>query len=265
MKCMDVGYPVAVSSQRSRMRDRVRTTRPVARLKQGRTDWYRIAAAERDADMTKVFIYDEIGYFGVSANDFVRDLQDVSTSTIDLQVNSPGGEVFDGVAIYEALLDHPATVNVTVQSLAASAASFIVQAGDSIEIARNATMMIHDAWGLEIGNAEDMRKMADELDRVSENIADIYAQRAGGSVTQWRDAMRAETWYSADEAIEAGLADRVKPRKNDDVDDDPAPEDRWDLSVFAYAGRSNAPDPLIPARSPVDMRGISSAIREAFA
>src|SRR5690606_8034659 len=102
---------------------------------------------------------------------------------------------------------HQAHVTVIVDSLAASIASVIAMAGDRVVMAKNATMMIHDGHGLSIGNAADMREMADLLDKVSDNIASVYAERAGGDVAEWRERMRAETWYSADEAVSAGLAD----------------------------------------------------------
>lgn len=168
--------------------------------------WYRITNA---ADRATVYIYDEISDFGVSADSFVRELEQVSSPTIDLRVNSPGGAVFDAVAIYSALRNHKATVEATVDGIAASAASFITMSGDTIAIEKPARMMIHDAAGLVLGDAGDMREMADLLDELSDTIASIYADRAGGAVAAWRESMRKTTWYSADAAVKAGLADRV--------------------------------------------------------
>ncbi len=220
---------------------KLKTARPVARLKQGRTDWYRIA--NKAGDVAEVYIYDEIGYWGVTAKDLVDELRDITAPRIDLHINSPGGDAFDGIAIYQALKDHAADVTTTVDSLAASAASFIAMAGDRVVMTRNATMMIHDAFGLSVGNAADMRDMAERLDKVSDNIADIYMQHAGGSVASWRDAMRVETWYDADEAVAAGLADEVKGKGTGD------PADSWDLSIYSFAGREQAPAPKIAARA----------------
>jgi ATP-dependent protease ClpP protease subunit len=223
--------------------DRVlRLARPVARLRQGRTGWYRIA--NKAGGTAEVYIYDEIGYFGTTAKGFVDELRQVKAARIDLHLNSPGGDAFDGIAIYQALLDHKATVTTHVDALAASAASFIAMAGEQIVIARNATMMIHDAFGLAVGNAGDMRDLAERLDKV----ADIYAQRAGGTVADWREAMRAETWYDAEEAVEAGLADEVKartPAEDDEEESPAAADDSFDLSVFTYAGRDHAPAPQL--------------------
>lgn len=224
---------------------RLKTARPLASLKQGRNDWYRIENATSEASAATVHIYDEIGYWGVTAQDFVRELQAVDAGRIDVHLNSPGGEVFDGIAIMNALKQHQAHVTVIVDSLAASIASVIAMAGDRVVMAKNATMMIHEGSGLAIGNAADMREMADLLDKVSDNIASVYAERAGGEVAEWRERMRAETWYSADEAVAAGLADEVMPAP------DKTPTDTWDLSIFNYSGRAAAPAPVIaPAVEP---------------
>jgi len=175
--------------------------------------WYRIenfVSTEDGQTAASVYIYDEIGWYGVTAQDFVRDLMQVTAAEIHVHINSPGGDVFDGVAIYNALLSHPANIVVHVDGLAASAASFIAQAGDVRLIARNAQMMIHDAQGVCMGAAVDMREMADLLDKASDNIADIYSTRCGGTTKQWRGQMEATVWYSAAEAVQAGLADKVE-------------------------------------------------------
>jgi ATP-dependent protease ClpP protease subunit len=173
-------------------------------------DWYRVTAAQRDR--TRVDIYGPIGDSfgdGVTAASFVKDLADITTAAIDLHINSPGGYVFDGVAIFTALRDHEATVDVSVDGVAASAASFVAMAGDTVVMSKPAKLFIHDAQGLAVGNAETMREMADVLDDLSDTIAGIYADRAGGDVGSWRAAMRTETWYSASQAVDVGLADRV--------------------------------------------------------
>jgi len=118
--------------------------------------------------------------------------------------------------------------------------------------------MIHDAHGIVIGNATDMTEMADLLDKMSDNIASIYAERAGSTVPRWRDAMRAETWYSAQEAVDAGLADSVKGVGKTD--------DTFDLSIFSYAGRDQAPAPQPPpVEGEFDLDQITLAFEEAFA
>lgn len=223
------------------------------------------------ASTAEVYLYDEIGYWGVTASDFLNALATVDADAIDLHVNSPGGDVFDGVAIYNALVDHPATVNVIIDGLAASAASFIAMAGDRVTMNRAAQMMIHDASGICWGNAGDMQQMKDILDRVSNTIAGIYSARAGESEDFWRGLMQAETWYSGSEAVAAGLADAMVPGKSkvNGEEDDPdeegdgedAPVDRspsYDLAAFKHAGRAQAPAPPVnktPAAGPSPAAG----------
>jgi ATP-dependent protease ClpP protease subunit len=201
-------------------------------------------------------LYDPIdadgGEWGVSAKEFAASLDslDKGVREIQLRINSPGGDVFEGLAILNALRDHPAKVVAVVDGVAASAASFVAMAADEVLMSRNTEMMIHDASGLALGNANVMHDMAGRLDKISDNIADVYASRAGGTVEEWRKAMLAETWYSADEAVEAGLADRVR----EPAPGDPEPTEakaRYNLAVFAHAGREKAPAPFMPTRTPV--------------
>lgn len=211
-----------------------------------------------DTNTADLYIYDEIGYFGVMASDILNALSEVSAPTINVHINSPGGDVFDGIAIFNALLGHPAVVNTVVDGLAASAASFIAMAGQTVTMSPHATMMIHDASGVAIGDAETMTKMASVLGQISNEIASMYAERAGGTAKDWRVAMQAESWYGADEAVKAGLADQVGPDPRQAKEPEPTAEPAlqelaaaWDLSVFAHAGRAAAPAPYVPADTPV--------------
>lgn len=179
---------------------------PTERINTG--SWFRIENSI-SAGTTGVYIYDEIGYWGVSASDFMDALRQINTGTIELHLNSPGGDVFDGIAIYNCLRAHAARVDVVVDSLAASAASVIAQAGDTVTMMPGSQMMIHEASGLCMGNAADMAEMAKMLDQQSDNIAGIYASAAGGDRGEWRERMKAETWYMAEEAVAIGLADRI--------------------------------------------------------
>lgn len=156
-----------------------------------------------------LYLYGEIGEWGITASEFVQALGAVAATDITLHLNSPGGEVFEGMAIYNALRDHPAATTVQVDALAASAASVIAMAGDRVVMNRQSRMMIHDASGLVIGNAADMRMMADLLDTISDDLAGIYAARAGGTANAWRKQMKAESWFGADQAVAAGLADEA--------------------------------------------------------
>lgn len=167
--------------------------------------WYEIRNA---GDSTvEVLLYDEIGTWGITAKDFVKDLRGIKANTINLRVNSPGGDVFDGVAIYNALKHHPAAVHTVVDGLAASSASFITQAGETVLMAEGSTMMIHEPHGLTLGDAQDHDKMRETLDKMGDTIASLYATRAGGTEAEWRDRMRAESWYRAQEAVDIHLAD----------------------------------------------------------
>lgn len=179
-------------------------------------------------DTTDVYIYQEIDWFwGISADDFIQELNEVTTPNINLRLNSPGGEVFDAIAIYNALVSHPANVTVYVDSLAASAASLIAMCGDKIVMMVGSQMMIHDAMGISIGNAAELRDYADWMDKQSDNIASIYASRAGGEASEWRDRMIAETWLFADEAVEIGLADEVfsKPSNAEEEPETPGEDE----------------------------------------
>lgn len=206
------------------------------------TDWFNFRA-EADTREAKVYIYDVIGgWFGVEASDFVRELAGLDVDSIELHLNSPGGSVFDGMAIYNALRQHKAKVTTVVDGLAASMASVIALAGDEITMAEGSFMMIHDASGGCLGNASDMAEMAGILDKLSGSMADLYARKGGGTSEDWRTVMRAETWYTAAEAVAAGLADSVDTDQQADAE----AVARFDLSIFAHAGRENAPAPIVP-------------------
>lgn len=175
----------------------------------GATDWCRIVASalpgpQAEAD---VYIFDEIGYWGTTARDFAEQITGLDVALIRLHLNSPGGDAWDGVAIANVLRRHRARVEVIVEGVAASAASMIAMAGDHITMAASSMLMIHDASGMAVGDAATMRDAADLLDKLSDSYADAYAKRAGGTREQWRDTMRIETWYEAEEAVLAGLAD----------------------------------------------------------
>lgn len=250
--------------------------------------WYRIENADGgDGDgPAAVYLYDEIGMWGIWASDFVRDLTGVRASQIDLHVNSPGGDVFDGIAIMAALAAHPATVTAHVDSLAASIASVIVMGADSVVMGRHATMMIHDASGISIGNEAETREFADLLGRISENIASVYAEKAGGQKRTWRNRMKAETWYDAAEAVTAGLADRVADaalppgRKPDSAPDEEPPETedppeeerdqpedidrRLVLAQHRFSGRLAAPAPETTVAAAADSTDIPTFDPEQF-
>lgn len=191
------------------LRNRIRERLPRAT---GR--WYEIRNA--DSDVATIRIYDYIDMFGVTAVDFAAELDRVTAPRIEVQINSPGGDVWDGIAIFNALRSHPAHVTTRVDGMAASAASVIVQAGDNRVMLHAGQMMIHEAWGVCAGPADDMRAFAEVLDQQSAVIADIYATRADGDADEFRELMRAETWLTDQAAVDAGLADEViTPERQD--------------------------------------------------
>jgi len=169
----------------------------------------------------EIDVFDVIGdpWDGITAKDFVQELRALDVDTITLTVNSPGGIVDDALAMYDALQRHPAAVTAHVIS-AASAASFLIQAADTRRITKNGKVFIHDAHALGIGNAADLRMLADLLDEESQNIASIYQERAGGTVDEWRDRMRANdgigSSYRGQEAVDIGLVDEIaeSPARN---------------------------------------------------
>jgi len=217
-------------------------------------DWFRIEDSAEDADTTDVYVYDSIGgWFGMYADEFISALGEVKSKNISLRLNSPGGSVFEGIAIANAIRNHPANVTVYVDSLAASIASVIALAGNRLVMMPQSQIMIHNASGGCYGDATEMTKMADLLDKQSRNIAEAYAQHTGRPVAEWQQYMDAETWFTADEAVAVGLADEAMPMKpqKQDADDTPVgvPSNvmnrSWDLSMYHFAGREAAPAPVI--------------------
>lgn len=157
----------------------------------------------------EILLYDEIGFWGVTAKEFTDALATAGPGPLNVRINSPGGDVFDGLAIYASLKQHDGPVNVVIDGLAASAASYIALAGDTVSIAPNAFMMIHNAWGIVVGNKTDMTDTARTLAKIDGQMADLYSSKTGQSTAEIADLMNAETWFTADEARDAGLVDSI--------------------------------------------------------
>lgn len=165
-----------------------------------------------------IFIYGDIVSYrwdesDTSASSFKEDLDNLGdVSTINLHINSPGGSVFEGIAIHNMLKRHQAKINVYVDALAASIASVIAMAGDTIYMPKNSMLMIHNPWTIAMGNAAELRKVADDLDRIANSSKQTYLQKAGDKLTEEKlqEMLDAETWLSADEALEYGLCDVVE-------------------------------------------------------
>lgn len=205
-------------------------------------------------ETNEIYIYNEIGGYGISAREFVDALPE-SADALTVRINSGGGSVFDGFAIYNALREHPANITVYVDGLAASIASVIAMAGDNVIMNSNAQMMIHDGFVEATGNAETLAKTVELLDRVSEAIAGVYAARCGGTAADWRAAMKNESWYTAEEAVQAGLADEITKETKRSA------RNSADLTIYNYAGREFAPAPTMPvkAQRPIDANNESEA------
>lgn len=170
--------------------------------------------AQVHSGVAEICIYDMIdswgGEWGVSAAEVAAALVSLGNpAAIDVRLNSPGGDYFEGVNIAHQLARFPAVVTVHVDGLAASAASVIAMGGARIVMAQGSQMMIHEASSMAWGTASEMRRTADMLDQTNSDIAAMYAQRTGGDVATWRAAVAAETWYTAAQAVAAGLADEV--------------------------------------------------------
>lgn len=173
---------------------------------------YRVIA--KGNDTAEIYIYGVIGgdWFGegITAKMVADDLKALGkVKSIDVRINSEGGDVFQGKAIYSLFVENKATINVKIDGLAASAASFIACAGNTIEMSEGAFVMIHDAYGVSFGRAEEMRKYADLLDTVNASIVDVYAARTKQPVDKIKKWMKDETWMTAKEAVTNGFADKI--------------------------------------------------------
>ena len=213
--------------------------------------WYNLKAA---ADKTPVLsIFDDIGAYGVSAKSFLNDLRSVTTDEVDVEINSPGGDVFAGLAIYNGLRASGKKINVKVLGLAASAASLVAMAGDTIEMPENAFMMIHNPWGFAMGGADEMRNTADVLDKIGTGLVSTYAKRTGKTDQEITALLDAETWMTAQEAVDAGFATSVTPALAVKAS---YSEDRLPENVrLAFKAQAPAPVEPAPAEAPAPVFG----------
>jgi len=166
----------------------------------------------------ELYIYDIIGagFFeeGVTAKSVRDELSKMDKSQrLTVRINSPGGSVFDGVAIRAQLEQWEAGVDVKVDGIAASSASYIATAGDTVAMAEGSMLMVHDPWTFAVGNAAEMQKAAITLDKIADSMVGAYAKKSGKSSEEVRQTMKDETWLSADEAIAYGLADEKSNEK----------------------------------------------------
>jgi ATP-dependent protease ClpP protease subunit len=203
---------------------------------------YRVRMAGSKAG--EILLYDDIGgggFFGggISAKQFADDLKDLGKiDTLNLRVNSPGGDVFEGLAIYNTIARHPAHVIADIDGMALSIASIIIMAADEINMADNAMLMIHDPFTVAAGTADDFREKADLMDQVKGNLVKVYADRTKNTEAEISDWMSEETWMTAKEAKSLGFAHNVTESLQLAA--------RFDLSRFrnapkALAGKRTAP------------------------
>lgn len=215
-------------------------------------DWYRMEASDGGAE---IIVYDVIGWPFVQAEAFVRDLSALDADHITVRLNSPGGDVFDGVAIYHALRQHKATVTTRIEGMAASIASIIALAGDEVHAYNATRYMIHDPWVFAIGNQYDLRDTADILEKIGADMVDIYASHSKVGKRELKTMMKDEAWLTAKEAHERGFVHKV-------VDSGQKAQARFDLSVFA-----NVPDDVATDKGGRELneREIERALRDAGA
>lgn len=195
-------------------------------------DWYEVKAADDDGN-AEIRIYDVIGWPFVEADQFLNELDSLQADNIKIRINSPGGSVFEGMAIYNAIADHKANIVTQVDSLAASMASIIALAGDERHIYRNAQYMIHNPWGIMLGDHRDFRHEADLLESIRDQLAEIYVQATGKKMEDIQQWMDDETWFTGAKAVEAGFMTEATTAG--------AANARFDLSMFGNAPESNAP------------------------
>lgn len=187
-----------------------------------------------DGDEATVYIYDAIGdWYGIAAEDFVRDFNAITASTIHIRINSPGGDVFEARAIQTAIRQHKSHTIAHIDGLAASAATGIAEAANEVEISPGSFFMIHNSWTLAIGNSIELRDTAEMLDKVDASILADYEKKTGKSADEIKEWMNAETWFDATEAVEHGFCDRLADDANEST------ENRWNLSAY-----SNTPKAL---------------------
>lgn len=204
--------------------------------------------AEASGDEATLYLYDAIvsdSYWGgVSATDFVKELSAITAGTIHLRINSPGGEVFAAQAMAQAIREKGAHVIAHVDGYAASAASFLALAADEVVISEGGFFMIHKAMTIAFGNADDMQETADLLNKVDGVLVAGYVKETGQTAEQIAEWMAAETWFTAEEAVNHGFADRI-------AESAVKPANAWNLSAWANAPKAARqtvpPPPVVPS------------------
>lgn len=222
---------------------------------QSRRQWFKVftmKAEDNKPTRGVVHIYDEIGmslFGGVDAGELVAEIEALDVDELEVRINSPGGYAFDGINIANAILRHKAKTSTHVDGLAASAASIVALAGDEVVMTKYGQMMLHNSHAVVMGGADELRDAAKVLDKLNDSVADFYADRAGGESKDWARVMSRETWYNAEEALEAGLATSIdESAKREDTESAAAKALASASHLnFKFQGRQAAPAPLARA------------------
>lgn len=211
-------------------------------------NWYKI---QNKAGVLSVDINDEIGLWGITAKDFINDIKG-DHKQINVSINSPGGNVFDGIAMYNALRNHDAKVNTSVTGIAASAASIVLMAGDTVTMPEDAFIMIHNAWSITLGDAEEHRDAADTLDKITDSLINIYSKKTGQEAKALADMLSEETWMNGQDALESGFVDSL---------DEPAQIAALSKDFAKHFAR--LPDQLSERQRPGNIRDFENMLRDA--
>ena len=171
-------------------------------------NWYDIQSKASN-EIVDIYIFDEIGSFGMNAQSFIDEIKPYKNSPISLHINCVGGDVFDGMAIYNILKKRTAETTVYIEGIAASMGSVIALAADKVVMAENSLFMIHNAWGGAMGESKELKKTANLLEKISNEIADIYIKKTNLPYDKVKEMMDEETWLNADEALELGFIDSI--------------------------------------------------------
>ena len=171
-------------------------------------NWYDIQS-KKSTKAVDIYIFDEIGAFGMNAQSFIEEIKEYKNSSINLHINCVGGDVFDGMAIYNVLKKRTAETTVYIEGIAASMGSVIALAADNVVMAENSLFMIHNAWGGAMGESKELKKTANLLEKISNEIADIYIKKTNLPYDKVKEMMDEETWLNADEALELGFIDSI--------------------------------------------------------
>lgn len=209
----------------------------------------------KGGDELEIDLYEEIGFWGVEASAFRNQIKDFKGSTINLKINSPGGDVFDGIAMHNDLVEHPAQVKVTVTGLAASAASIVAMAADEIEMGSASFLMIHNAWTIGMGDRHDFADLSGMLGKIDHALAQVYSRRTGKSAKAIQELMDAETWMDPADAINDGFADSEVGTDSDGA------QAKFDLSCFKNTPKNLSAEVI--QFTPKTKRDFETVLRDA--